>query len=107
MRIFDEHPLELTAAARTARAGDHQTALAELRDRLVLVRGAAVRLYMRDFERDPVGSKRSIDERQRRRIRAVRAVHAADCRTANREFVRMRLAAVGSPAAAIIISVLT
>ena len=107
VRIFDQHTLELAAAGRAARAGDDQAPLAELRDRLVLVRRAAVRLHMGDLERDAVGSERPIDERQRRRIGAIRAVDAPDRRAANREFVGVRLAAVRSPAAAIIIRVLT
>src|SRR6185295_6045092 len=97
---------ELTAAASATRTGHSETTLLERRDCFVFVRGAAVRVHMRDLEPDPVGSKRSIDERERRRVGAVGAVNAPDRRSANRELVGVGLAAVGSPAAAIVVGIL-
>ena len=60
---------------------------------------------MGDLEPDPVRAERPIDERQRRRVGAVGAVDASDRRAANRELVGVGLAAVGSPAAAIVVRV--
>src|SRR5262249_10258427 len=97
---------EVVPASCAARASHDQTALAELRDRLVLVCRAAVRLHMGDLERDPIGSERPVNERQRSRVGAIGAVHSPNRRTANREFVDVGLARIGSPATAIVVRVL-
>ena len=62
---------------------------------------------MGDFERDSVRAERAIDECQCCRVGAIGAVDAPDCCAANREFVGVGLAAVCSPAAAIIIGILS
>jgi len=103
--IFDHRVLELAAAAFAACAADFQRAVLELRCGVVRERRAAVRLHVHDLERQAVRSQRAVDKRQCRRIRAVRAVDAADLGAANRKLERVRLSAVGSPAAAIVVRI--
>ena len=71
----------------------------------VLIRGAAVGIYMRDREGNAIGSERAIDKSQRGSIRAIRAIDTTHLVAPDGELVGVRLALVRSPTAAVIVGV--
>ena len=98
-----QHPPEAAAARRAARAGDDQPVAFDPRRRPVLIGRSAVGLDVRDDEGHPFRIELAVDERQRCRVAAQRAVDTADLFPANRELVGVRVGIVGSPSAAIAI----
>src|SRR5439155_25033169 len=62
---------------------------------------------MRDHERDAVRPELPIDESQRGRIAAVRAVDAAHLIPADGKLVGVRVARIGAPATAVIVGALS
>ena len=61
---------------------------------------------MRYDEPDAVGSERAIDESERGRIRAVRAIDPPDLVIPDRELIGVSLTLAGPPAAAVIVGTL-
>ena len=102
--IFHQCALEFGAICASG-ARYNQIAAIEPGCRGVLIRGASVRIHVRDHESETVGPELAIDKGQRGRVRAIGAIDASHLVPTNGEFIGVRLTLAGSPAAAVVVGI--